>query len=108
VLQDLGVDTLGLATQRRKFCYACMDWSERRHHLAGALGAALLARMIELGWVKRAKDSRVVVVAEHGRNAMQQWIGGPARAASLADSAAAPRARRPRPRVWRASPLRAC
>lgn len=96
VLQDLGVDTLGLATQRRKFCYACMDWSERRHHLAGALGAALLARMIELGWVKRVKDSRVIVVAEHGRNAMQQWIGAPARAASRADGAAPPRARRPR------------
>ncbi|HEY2863545.1 MAG TPA: helix-turn-helix domain-containing protein [Casimicrobiaceae bacterium] len=101
VLQDLGIDTLGLTSQRRKFCHACMDWSERRHHLAGALGAALLARMIELGWVRRAKDSRVIVVAEHGRKALQQWMGGHGRAAVLADGAAVAPARtgRPRPRA---------
>ena len=45
-----------------RFCRACLDWSERRHHLAGALGAALLARFIDLGWAKRARDSRVVLV----------------------------------------------
>jgi hypothetical protein len=75
LLQELGIDTVALALQRRKFCHACMDWSERRHHLAGALGAALLARLIELGWVRRAKGSRVIVVAAHGRLALQRWIG---------------------------------
>lgn len=75
LLQQLGVDTAGLALQRRKFCHACLDWSERRHHLAGAVGAALLARMIELGWIRRGKGSRVVVVAAHGRLALQHWIG---------------------------------
>ncbi len=75
LLQELGIDTVALALQRRKFCHACMDWSERRHHLAGALGAALLARLIALGWVRRAKGSRVIVVAAHGRLALQRWIG---------------------------------
>ena len=45
----LAIDTQALAGQKRAFCRACLDWSERRHHLAGALGAALLARFIELG-----------------------------------------------------------
>ena len=72
------IDTAALASQRRKFGHACMDWSERRHHLAGALGAAMLARMVELGWVRRIKDSRVVVVSANGRQALQRWIGVPA------------------------------
>lgn len=78
LLHELGVDTTALASQRRKFGHACMDWSERRHHLAGALGAAMLARMVELGWVRRIKDSRVVVVSANGRLALQRWIGVPA------------------------------
>jgi DNA-binding transcriptional ArsR family regulator len=75
LLQQLGIDTAALALQRRRFCHACLDWSERRHHLAGAVGAALLARMIELGWIRRGKGSRVVVVTAHGRPALQHWIG---------------------------------
>jgi DNA-binding transcriptional ArsR family regulator len=75
LLRQLGIDTAALALQRRKFCQACLDWSERRHHLAGAVGAALLARMIELGWLRRGKGSRVVLVAAHGRLALQHWIG---------------------------------
>jgi DNA-binding transcriptional ArsR family regulator len=74
LLQQLGIDTAALALQRRKFCHACLDWSERRHHLAGAVGAALLARMIELGWIRRGR-ARVVLVAAHGRLALQHWIG---------------------------------
>jgi DNA-binding transcriptional ArsR family regulator len=75
LLRQVGIDTAALALQRRKFCQACLDWSERRHHLAGAVGAALLARMIDLGWIRRGKGSRVVVVAAHGRLALQHWIG---------------------------------
>lgn len=86
LLDELGVDTAALASQKRKFGHACMDWSERRHHLAGALGAAMLARMVELGWVRRIKDSRVVAVSANGRLALQRWIGVPAPSQS-ADSA---------------------
>ncbi len=69
-----GVDTDVLATQRRCFCRPCLDWGERRHHLAGALGAALLARVYALGWARRAKDSRVVQFTVPGEHAFRQWF----------------------------------
>jgi DNA-binding transcriptional ArsR family regulator len=55
-----GIDTETAYRERRTFCRACMDWSERRYHLAGSLGAALLARLGELGWAKKEKASRVI------------------------------------------------
>ena len=58
---SFGIDPAREATRHRAFCRACLDWGERRHHLGGALGAALLTRLYELGWARRAKDSRVVV-----------------------------------------------
>ncbi|HZT56974.1 MAG TPA: helix-turn-helix transcriptional regulator [Burkholderiaceae bacterium] len=58
--RDLGVDVDAVAQQRRVFCRPCLDWGERRDHLAGALGAALLQRIYELRWAARVKDSRVV------------------------------------------------
>ena len=72
--RKLAIDTDALAAQKRAFCRACLDWSERRHHLAGALGAALLARIIELGWAKRAKDSRVVSLTPHGQQALARIL----------------------------------
>lgn len=68
----LGVDPDALATQRRCFCRPCLDWGERRHHLAGALGSALLDRVYALGWARRAKDSRVVQFTEPGEYAFRQ------------------------------------
>lgn len=66
----LGIDTDAVASSRRSFCRSCLDWSERRHHLAGALGAALLARIQELGWAKRARDSRAIVFSERGEESL--------------------------------------
>jgi DNA-binding transcriptional ArsR family regulator len=61
-----GIDT-GLALrQRRSYCRPCMDWSERRYHLAGSLGAALLSRVCNLGWAKRGEASRVVRFTANG------------------------------------------
>ncbi len=68
----LGVDAVALSAQRRCFCRPCLDWGERRSHLAGALGAALLSRVYELGWARRAKDSRVVQFTEPGEYAFRQ------------------------------------
>jgi len=68
----LSIDTQALANQKRAFCRACLDWSERRHHLAGALGAALLARFIDLGWAKRARDSRLVLVTPDGERELRR------------------------------------
>jgi len=68
----LSIDTQALANQKRAFCRACLDWSERRHHLAGALGAALLARFIDLGWARRARDSRLVLVTPDGERELRR------------------------------------
>ena len=71
----LGIDIQLLTAQKRAFCRACLDWSERRHHLAGALGAALLARFVELQWAKRARDSRVVTVTAAGERELGKLLG---------------------------------
>jgi hypothetical protein len=53
--------------ERRPFARQCLDWSERRHHLAGALGAALLDKMLGLGWIQRIKNSRAVNITAKGQ-----------------------------------------
>jgi DNA-binding transcriptional ArsR family regulator len=63
---EFGIDTGALAGQRRAFCRACLDWGERRHHLGGALGTALLQRIFDLGWARRTGASRVVTFSPPG------------------------------------------
>jgi DNA-binding transcriptional ArsR family regulator len=72
---EIGVDLESLARQRRPLCRACLDWSVRRHHLAGSLGAALLARCLELGWLRRARDSRVLDFSAAGERAFRERFG---------------------------------
>jgi len=69
-----GIDTEAAARQRRIFCRPCMDWSERRYHLAGSLGAALLSRICKLGWAKRDKNSRVVRFTPGGDRAFRELL----------------------------------
>lgn len=64
---DFGVDLKQAATKRRLFSHQCLDWSERRHHLAGALGNALLERVLELDWVRRLPGTRAVQVTNEGK-----------------------------------------
>ena len=66
-----GVDVQAVGTQRRMMCKACLDWSERRHHLAGAWGAALLQRLFALGWARRVKDTRIVQFTPPGERAFE-------------------------------------
>lgn len=61
-----GIDAGSLAGQRRAFCRACLDWGERRHHLGGALGTAVLQRIFELGWARRVGATRVVAFTPPG------------------------------------------
>lgn len=65
-MRGFGIDLDALARSRRALCRSCLDWSERRHHLAGALGAALLARLFELDWARRTKHSRAVIFTAQG------------------------------------------
>jgi len=62
----LGVDVDAAARQRRVFCRPCLDWGERRDHLAGALGAALFERIQALRWAARAPGSRAVLFTAAG------------------------------------------
>lgn len=72
---DLGVDLDALARSRRPSVLQCLDWTERRDHLAGALGTALLERFFALGWLVRVRDSRAVRVTADGRVAFQDSLG---------------------------------
>jgi hypothetical protein len=52
---------------RRIFCQPCLDWSERRYHLKGLVGARILDRLLELGWLKCVSDSRALQLTPSGR-----------------------------------------
>lgn len=75
-VRALGIDPDGLRATRRAFCRTCLDWSERRHHLAGALGSSLLARFEQLGWARRVSGSRVVAFSPTGEQALRDWAEG--------------------------------
>jgi DNA-binding transcriptional ArsR family regulator len=68
---EWGIDCGEVKKQRRAFAKPCLDWTERRHHLAGALGAALLEKMLEAHWFRRTAQSRAVVVTAKGRQALE-------------------------------------
>jgi DNA-binding transcriptional ArsR family regulator len=63
---SLGVNLDAVRRGRRAFARRCLDWTERKPHLAGALGAAFFMRLVDLGWVARKRDSRVVRVTHLG------------------------------------------
>jgi DNA-binding transcriptional ArsR family regulator len=69
---NFGIDIDGLSRERRPLCRTCLDWSMRRHHLAGALGAAFLQRFYDLKWARRGRDSRAVLFAPDGERKFQR------------------------------------
>src|SRR5258705_4071879 len=73
----LQIDTDTLAHPRRPVCKACLDWSERRHHLAGTLGAAMMTRFTELKWAARDAEpgSRVVNFSRTGEKRFAALFG---------------------------------
>jgi DNA-binding transcriptional ArsR family regulator len=73
----LQISADALAHPRRPLCRACLDWSERRHHLAGTLGAAILTRFTELKWATRdaAPGSRVVNFTRNGEKRFAALFG---------------------------------
>jgi DNA-binding transcriptional ArsR family regulator len=73
-LAGLGVDLDRLTHGRRALAH-CIDWSEQRHHLSGALGAAVADRFFELGWVRRAERGRAVHVTELGARHLVEDFG---------------------------------
>jgi ribosomal protein S19E (S16A) len=71
-LREFGIDLEAARYSRRIFCRPCLDWSERRPHLAGAVGAALAGRLFALGWIARVRDGRTLLVTQAGRRHLEQ------------------------------------
>jgi len=74
-LERAGVDVTAVQARRRRFAFACLDWSERRPHLGGALGAALLDLALARRWVEQDLDSRSLEVTLRGRREMRARFG---------------------------------
>jgi DNA-binding transcriptional ArsR family regulator len=74
-LATLGVELALRKGSTRAFCRACLDWSERRPHIAGAVGAALCARFRELGWVERVRDTRALRLTAAGQRGFGETFG---------------------------------
>jgi DNA-binding transcriptional ArsR family regulator len=73
--KSFGLDLPTLKGRRRSFARPCLDWSERRPHLAGALGAAVAERCFALGWLDRCARNRTVTVTERGRRGLRGMFG---------------------------------
>ena len=71
----LGVKIESAKRSRRPVCRPCLDWSERRWHIAGAIGAALTSRCFDLGWVERQKHGRAVTITRAGERAFEELFG---------------------------------
>lgn len=69
-LEKSGIRAEQIEGSNRKFAYSCLDWSERRYHLAGALGAAIADSFFNNGWIRREKSSRKVFVTPKGEVAL--------------------------------------
>jgi hypothetical protein len=76
-LAHMGIDVARLADggRRRILCRPCLDWSERRPHLAGAVGAALCAHGFAQGWIRRRAGTRAVMVTPKGQRVLRQELG---------------------------------
>jgi DNA-binding transcriptional ArsR family regulator len=74
-LAAFGAELSPAKGSRRPFCRPCLDWSERRWHIAGAVGAALYRRCLELGWIEPQRDSRAVTITIEGRRGLTEIFG---------------------------------
>lgn len=71
--ERMGIDTDILARRKRVYARRCLDWTERRDHLAGALGAAICAAWLDRGWARRQPDTRALTVTPAGKATLRRW-----------------------------------
>jgi DNA-binding transcriptional ArsR family regulator len=71
----IGIDIDLVKQTKRKFAYPCLDWSERKHHLGGALGAALLDIIAKNDWIRKAKQTREIIITGAGRRELGERLG---------------------------------
>jgi DNA-binding transcriptional ArsR family regulator len=69
---DFQIDLKKTRQTRRSFSHKCLDWSERRHHLAGALGSAVLDRLFELNWIERLPTTRAIRITADGKRGFKE------------------------------------
>ena len=74
-LDRLGVDVGKSRGERRAFARQCLDWSERRAHLAGSLGAAVARRCLDLRWVHAVAEERTLTLSAQGQRELRTWFG---------------------------------
>jgi DNA-binding transcriptional ArsR family regulator len=74
-VSSLGIEVERVRTRRRRFACTCLDWSERTPHLGGALGQELAERFIADRWLRRAAESRVLILTEKGRRGLAERLG---------------------------------
>ncbi|KAB2848355.1 MAG: helix-turn-helix transcriptional regulator [Hyphomicrobiaceae bacterium] len=72
--KELGIELDKLRSQRRVFARQCLDWSERKPHLAGVLGAAIAQSLIDRGWLTRSSRGRNVILTDAGQSALQDRL----------------------------------
>jgi DNA-binding transcriptional ArsR family regulator len=74
-LLRLQIDANSLRKLRRSFAHKCLDWTERHHHIGGAVGAALLSRCIEMKWLVRMRGTRALRLTHAGERGFEQFFG---------------------------------
>jgi DNA-binding transcriptional ArsR family regulator len=74
-LLSFGADLVSPPGSRRIFCQSCLDWSERRYHVRGLVGSAILHRLLALGWFKRERGSRALRLTPAGRAGLAEAFG---------------------------------
>ncbi len=75
LLGSFGADIAKLRHSKRLFARQCLDWSERRHHVAGVVGATIADFAFANGWIERARERRVLLVTPKGQNALKKHLG---------------------------------
>jgi len=86
-LANFGIPIGPLRLAKRPICRSCLDWSERQPHLAGGLGAALLERILDLGWARRVSGERIIHFSPSGEQALHDAFGSRWQASAVAGSA---------------------
>lgn len=69
---DLAIDIEELRKERRSFLRPCLDWSERRYHIAGSLAAKLLDKMLSVDWIRKINNSRALIITSKGQKALYE------------------------------------
>ncbi len=72
-LTDRGIDIAALERKKRPLCRTCIDWSERRNHLGGGIGAAVLSKILKSGWAVREAGARTVKFSRRGEKSLIAW-----------------------------------